>query len=225
MDKTEVFKILEENKNERGILNWKRFAYANWTSYGIGLTQLKKIAKQIGRNHELAIELWNEPNYDVKIISILIEEPKKVDLSQIESMVKSIDMWMITHVWVQNLFSKVSFAKELAEKWRNDEASIKRQCGFAFIYYLAKDKKIEDVYFYPILYIIEKEIQQEKNFVKDAMNNALFAIGQRSTKLNRESLKIAKVIGKVVVDYGDNSCEAVDVVKHLSSEKMQQKFN
>lgn len=225
MDKTDVFKILEENKNERGILNWKRFDYSNWTSYGIGLTQLKKIAKQIGRNHKLAIELWEEPNYDVKIISILIEEPKKVDLSQIESMVKNIDMWMMTHVWVQNLFSKVSFSKESAEKWRDDKNAIKRQCGFAFIYYLAKDKKIEDAYFYPILDRIGQYIQQEENFVKDAMNNALFAIGQRSKELNKESLKIAKEVGEIIVDYGDNSCEAVDVVKHLSSDRIQKKIN
>lgn len=224
MKKISVHKLLEAHKNERGIANWKKFAYANWTSYGIGLTQLKKLAKQVGRNHTLAKELWVEPNYDVKIISVLIEEPKKVGEPQIEAMVTDVSMWMISHIWVQNLFSKVPFAKQFAANWRKEKDAIKRRCGFAYLYYLVKDKKTTDNYFYPIIDEIKTNIQTEENFVKDAMNNALFAIGQRSKELNFKCIEASKAIGKIVVDYGDNSCEAVDVFKHLTSDRIQNKF-
>ena len=225
MIKEDLLKILEDHKNIRGIENWNKLGYPNMSSYGIGLTQLKKIAKQFGKNHELAQKLWIEPNYDVKIIAILIEEPKKIDTLQINTMVNEINMGMLAHVWVQNLFSKVSFAKEMAEQWREDKNNIKRRCGFALLYYLARDTKIKDSYFFPILERIKAEIQQEENYIKDAMNNALFAIGQRSKKLNLTCIKIAREIGKIVVDYGDNSCEAVDVIKHLTSERMKKKFS
>lgn len=225
MNKMSVYKLLEVNKNERGILNWEKFKFQNWTSFGIGLTQLKALAKQIGKNHDLAVELWNEPNYDVKTIAVLIEEPKKVDKAQIEVMVNDVSMWMMSHTWVQNLFSKVVFAKDLAEEWRLSKNDVKRRCGYAFLYYLVKDKKVPDAYFLPILSEIETKIQQEENFVKDAMNNVLFAAGQRSKLLNVRCLEIVSAIGKITVDYGDNSCEAVDVIKHLTSERLQQKLN
>ena len=222
MKKDAILKILEDHKNKRGIDNWNKLGYANLTSYGIGLTQLKKIAKQFGKDHVLAQKLWIVPNYDVKIIAILIEEPKKIDSLQINTMVNEIHMGMLTHVWVQILFSKVSFAKEKAEQWRADENNIKRRCGFEVLYYLARDTNISDSYFYPILGSIKTQIQQEENYVKDAMNNALFGIGQRSKELNLTCIIIAREIGKIEVDYGDNSCEAIDVIKHLTSNRIKQ---
>ena len=225
MDKAAVYKLLEVHKNERGIENWKKFKYRDWTSFGIGLTQLKSLAKQLGKNHKLALELWQEPNYDLKTLAILIDDPKKVDSTQIESMVNDVGMWMMSHTWVQNLFSKVPFAKDLATDWRLSKNDVKRRCGFAFLYYLAKDKKVGDAYFLPILSEIESRIQQEENFVKEAMNNVLFSVGQRSKLLNRRCIEIATTIGQITVDYGDNSCEAVDVIKHLTSERIQVKLN
>ncbi len=224
MKKIAVYNLLEEHKNERGIANWNKFSYANWESYGIGLTQLKKLSKKIGRNHDLAKELWIEPNYDIKVISVLIEEPKRVDEAQIEAMVTDVSMWMMSHIWVQNLFSKVPFAKQVSENWRQETDAVKRRCGFAVLYYLAKDKKTTDSYFYPIITEIKTNIQTEENFVKDAMNNALFAIGQRSKELNIRCIEISKSVGKIIVDYGDNSCEAVDVVKHLTADRIQNKL-
>ena len=79
-------------------------------------------------------------------------------------------------------------------------------------------------FFEPYLDIIEKKLQKEENFVKDGMNSALLRIGMRSRKLNRRALRIAKKIGKVEVDYGDNSCEAVDCAKHLTSPRMRAQF-
>ena len=65
MDKEAIYKLLDDNKNPRGIENWNKMEIQDWSSFGIGLTQLKKLAKQIGRNHDLAQVLWKEPNYDV----------------------------------------------------------------------------------------------------------------------------------------------------------------
>jgi len=224
MNKEAIYKLLDENKNQRGIENWNKMDIQDWSSFGIGLTQLKKLAKQVGRNHELAQALWKEPNYDVKTMAILTEEPKKVSQAQIEEMVNDVGMWIMSHTWVQNLFCKVHFAKELAEHWRVSKNDVKRRCGYSYLYYLAKDSKTPDAYFTPILEKIKAQIQLEENYVKDAMNNALFAIGQRSKLMNVMCISIAENAGKITVDYGDNSCEAVDVIKHLTSERMKKKF-
>ena len=167
---------------------------------------------------------WVEPVFELKILGILLMDPKLCSKTEIEEMASEVHMWMLSHTWVQNLFSKLPFAKEMAEDWRTETNDVKRRCGYSYLYYLARNKKIDDSYFVPILDHIETAIQQEENFVKDAMNNALFAIGQRSKNLNEQCISIAQNIGTVEVDYGDNSCQAVDVIKHLTSERVQNKF-
>jgi len=79
MTKTQVIALLKENRNERGVANWKKHcAKSKLKSFGIGLTQLRKLAKQIGRDHKLAWELWKSDNYDVKVIGLLIDDPKQL---------------------------------------------------------------------------------------------------------------------------------------------------
>ena len=86
MTKTEVISLLKENTNKRGIVNWNKddANTGGLKSFGIGLTQLRKLAKQIGRDHELALKLWKSDNYDVKVTSLLIGEPKKLTKEQAE---------------------------------------------------------------------------------------------------------------------------------------------
>ena len=47
MTKTQVMELLKENRNERGIENWKKMGVktGGLKSFGIGLTQLRKLAK------------------------------------------------------------------------------------------------------------------------------------------------------------------------------------
>lgn len=226
MTKADVIRLLIDNKNEWGIRNWEKFRVKDMSAYGLGLTQLKKLAREVGRNHERALELWEENNYDVRTMSLLTEEPKKVSREQLESMVKSVGFWMLSHTFVQNLLSKVPYRIELGETWRKSNNEVKRRCGFLLLYYLAKDdKSLDDHYFEPIVEHICKYIQQEENFVKDAMNNALLMIGQRSGNLYKIALNAAQKIGPVDVDYGDNSCKAVNVVEHLSGTRIKQKLN
>ena len=53
MTKSEVMALLKENKNERGIANWKKVGSNELKSFGIGLTQLRKLGKKVGRHHGL----------------------------------------------------------------------------------------------------------------------------------------------------------------------------
>ncbi len=80
MTKTQVLALLKENRNERGIANWKKRAAktGKLKSFGIGLTQLRKLAKQVGRDHKLAQQLWKSDIYDVKVVGLLIDDPKQL---------------------------------------------------------------------------------------------------------------------------------------------------
>lgn len=100
MNKTEVMALLRQNKNERGIENWKKSKThpKDLKSFGIGVTQLRKIAKTVGRDHKLAQQLWKSNVYDAKVVGLLIDDPKQITREQVEAQVEDLSGGYLAHV-------------------------------------------------------------------------------------------------------------------------------
>ncbi len=101
MNSTQVIALLKANQNKHGIDKWKHrgSATGKFKSYGIGLTVLRKLAKQIGRNHTLALQLWDSEIYDARIIALLIDDPKQITREQAESQVENLEQGYLAHVF------------------------------------------------------------------------------------------------------------------------------
>ncbi len=220
--------LLEWHRDERGVAHWEKRNATNgrWSSYGIGLTKLKKLAKQLGGpDAAFAEALRSEPVWECRILAILLEDPKELTVEQATRQVESLDFWMLSYVWCTTLAPRLPYRNELAERWIDEPDDIKRRWGWMIVAEIAKaDKFPGDEAFRPLLSRIERELPGGENFVRDAMNNALLAIGMRSAALRTKALAVAKAIGPVVVDYGDNACKAVDVTAHLNSERVIRKL-
>lgn len=231
MNKSKVMKLLESNKNERGIKNWNEMEFdkCHYESFGIGLTVLRKLAKQIGKDHELALELWDSHNYDAKTVSILIDEAKFITQEQIESQVEDIDFGLLVHVFSAcgAPVANTPFIAELANQWLENTDSVRRRCAYGFIYELSKSKKKsapDDDYFLNCISYIDQSYVKENNAVLMSMAGALMGIGKRNLKLNQAALKVAHNIGPVPVESGKTKCEPFDVSKHLTSDYLTNKF-
>lgn len=230
--KTAVLKLLRENKNERGIAHWKKRGEKNsgLKSFGIGLTQLRKLAKQIGRNHKLAQQLWSAEYYDAKVVGLLIDDPKQVTRDQAEQQVEQLQGGMLTHVFssCDATLAKTPFAFEIARDWIDNPDPVRRQCGYGLLYELSKKKNVQgmdDQFLLDVIDRIRKSIHDEQMWVREAMNTALMGIGKRNKRLNQAAVKAARAIGPVDIDYGDdNSCEPLDVLKHLTSDYITKKL-
>ena len=221
MTPAQVVALLEKNKQERGIEHWKRLTGGKTgKSFGLGLTQLRKIAKGIGKDHDLAQRLWASDVYDAKVVGLLVDDPKKMTRAQAEKQVAHLGFWMMAHVYCScdAAAAKTSFAREMAVEWAESKDKTKRRCGYLLLAELSKTKKdpeLTDAFYGKYIDRIAKSIRKEENFVKDAMNAFIFAIGQRNAALHKKAVAAAKVYWPIEVDYGDNSCEPVDVLKHL----------
>lgn len=231
MTKTQVLALLKENRNERGIANWKKLGAKTrkLKSFGIGLTQLRKLAKQIGRDHKLAQQLWNSDIYDAKIIGLLVDDPKQLSREQAEEQVDGLDAGMLSHVFAScdATLAKTPFAFELACDWMESKNDMRRRCGYSLLYELSKKnvEKMDDAYLLGRIDHIRDAIHGEEMWVREAMNAALMGIGKRNKKLNKAAIRAAKAIGRVDIDYGDdNSCEPLDVLKHLTSDYLKKKL-
>jgi len=228
MTKTQVTALLKENQNERGIAHWKKEP-RKLKSFGIGLTQLRKLAKQVGRDHKLAQQLWKSDIYDAKIIGLLIDDPKQLSREQAEEQVDRLNAGMLSHVFAScdATLAKTPFAFELACDWMESKDDMRRRCGYALLYELSKKniKSMDDAYLLGRIDHIRDAIHGEEMWVREAMNGALMGIGRRNKKLNKAAIRAAKAIGPVDVDYGDdNSCEPLDVLKHLTSDALKKKL-
>ncbi len=117
MTKTQVLALLKENRNERGIANWKKRGIKNskLKSFGVGLTQLRKLAKQVGRDHNLALQLWKSDIYDAKVIGLLIDDPKQLSREHVEEQVEGLQGGNLAHVFAScgATLAKTPFAFEL----------------------------------------------------------------------------------------------------------------
>ncbi len=228
MTKTQVLALLKANQNERGIEHWKKKPRP-LKSYGIGLTQLRKLAKQIGRDHKLAQQLWKSNYYDAKVIGLLIDEPKKITREQVEKQVDELDGGMLAHVFAccDATLAKSPIAFEVANEWMDGCDAIRQRCGYSLLYELSKKKVagMDDDYLLNRIGIIQETIHDQEMWVREAMKGALMGIGKRSKKLNKAAIRAVKAMGPVDVDYGDdNSCEPFDVLKHLTSDYLKKKF-
>jgi 3-methyladenine DNA glycosylase AlkD len=231
MTKTEVLDLLEENRDARGEANWKAMGArtGGLTSFGIGLTKLRAIAKQVGRDHDLALRLWNERNHDAKVIGLLIDDPKHLTRDQVEEQVEGAGPGMLSHVLssCDATLPKSPIAFEIAKDWMASQDPVRRSCGYGLVYELAKDKKdrrLTDEFFLGCVATIATTIAKEENSVRVGMGGALMSIGKRNKKLNAAAIEVATAIGPIHFSDGDKKCEPMNVLKHLTSDYLRHKL-
>ncbi len=227
----EVIKELEALKNDRGISYYQKTFGSDGKYLGLGLTQLKKLTKKIKVNPKLAQQLLDSEYFEAKMLSFMVDDPKQYNKKRLDDLIKSLPakynespLSYFTMVFTEFITAKSPDVIEIITKYSKSKNKVHRFVAYSTLNNLGKSKNINDDYFDHFLSEIENNIQSEENNVKDAMNNSLLSWGQRSKDLNSRILKSFKKIGKVVVDYGETSCQTPDVPKILSSERIQKKF-
>jgi len=229
MTKKEVIDLLKENKNPRGIENWKKHNSSHLESYGIGLTVLRKLAKKVGRNAPLAEELWEIQNHDAKIISLLINDPKTLTRQRVEQQVEQLHGGYLAHVFssCNATLGKAPFVIEVIDDWIISDDRIRRCCGYGLLYELSKSKKKNapgDDYFLAYLRHIQGNFHHVRKQELLSMGVAVQGIGVRNINLHKPALELANKIGPIDFNEKGQKCDPYDVAKHLTSSYVVEKF-
>jgi len=230
MTKSDVLTYLEENKDERGIAHWEKHAEKSGglKGYGMGLTKLRKYAKSIGRDADLARSLWDSDIYEMKVISLLVDDPKQLTEEQAERQVDQLDGGYLAHVFssCDATLAKTSYVVDLAEKWINSDSEIRQRCGYGLLYEISKDKRKsapEEAFFTGHINQIEKKYASQSIPVLMAMAGALQGMGMRTKGLNAQALVVANKIGPIEFD-PTGKCDPFNVAKNLTSDYAKKKF-
>ncbi|MCP4760345.1 MAG: DNA alkylation repair protein [archaeon] len=188
--------------------------------FGTRIPDLRKLAKEIGKDTELAKKLWKTGYREGKILAGHIEELKYVDEKLMDEWVLGFDSWEVCDAVINALFHKTEFAYKKAVDWSNREEEFVKRAGFVMIATLAvHDKKSPDSTFIELLPLIKEKSIDERNFVKKAVNWALRQIGKKNLNLNKFAVKFGEEIQKL--DSRSAKWIAADALRELKSEKIQ----
>jgi 3-methyladenine DNA glycosylase AlkD len=161
-------------------------------AYGISAPVLHALARHIGRDHELAEQLWHSGIHEARILAPLIAEPEKVTSAQMERWVRGFDSWDVVDTVCCYLYAQAKPAWDKIHEWSARKPEFEKRAAFALAAYLSyKDKEAADARFEQFLSLIEREAHDERNFVKKAVNWALRNIGKRNPRLNKLAILCA----------------------------------
>ncbi len=187
---------------------------------GVAVPDMRKLAKELGRDHKLALDLWRTGIAEARIVAGIIGDPAKLTEQQMEEWVKGIDSWDVCDQVCMNLFEKNQLAWKKIIDWSEREEEFVKRTAFSLIACLAwHDKKASDEKFVELLPVIIREATDERNFVKKAVNWALRNIGKRNHNLNQAALKAAKEIRQL--DSRSARWIAADAIRELESDAVQ----
>jgi 3-methyladenine DNA glycosylase AlkD len=196
-----------------------RFAIVGEGRLGLSMPDIRGLAKEIGTNHELALQLWETKIPDARILAGIIDDPVLITRDQAESWAMDFDSWDVCDQ-VSGTLETVPFAGDLIREWAvRDEEFVKR-AAFAIIAGIAwHSKTAPDSDFLEYLEIIKQAATDDRNFVRKAVNWALRNIGKRNQALNKAALAAAVEIKQL--DSRAARWIAADAIRELTSDKIQ----
>ena len=185
----EELRALGERRNVQGMA---RFGIRAKIVYGVAKPKMDALARRIGKDHQLALELWASGVHDARILAGLIDLPRKVSSAQMEGWVRDFDNWDVCDGTCCHLFVFAASAWKKAIAWSRRDHEFVKRAGFALMAYLAyRDKQATDAQFRRLLPLIERAAYDNRDFVRKAVNWALRNIGKRNLRLNREATRAA----------------------------------
>ena len=189
-------------------------------AYGISAPVLHAFARHIGKDQSLAEELWASGIHEARILAPLIGEPEKITAAQMERWVRDFNSWDVVDTVCCYLYVHATPAWDKIYEWSNRSAEFEKRAAFSLAAYLSyKDKSAENARFERFLSVIEREANDERNFVRKAVNWALRNIGKRNLQLNAAAIRSAERIRQQ--DSRSARWIAADALRELKSEAVQ----
>ena len=188
----EALTWLEESATPHDLSNLTRFGIAATMPLGVSVANIQKLAKLIGRDHQLAAELWDTGCYEARMLCSFIDEPARVTPAQMDRWCRDFDNWGICDTICFHLFDRTPHAWAKVKQWSRSEDEFVKRAAFALLASLAgHDKSAPSERFLESLPWIERAAQDERNFVKKGVNWALRRIGGRNAALKAACLEVA----------------------------------
>ena len=197
-------------------------------NYGVKLTDLRSLAKEIGYDETLSMELSEIDSYDSIFMSILLEDPKQVSVSRItELAVKSRQSSVVDQALCDLIFSS-GHLNALIQAWFHHPDENLRYAFYAlYAMHLRKSdlNQIDQELSIKALDKVKERIKMEEPYIQNAMNNMVVMAGLHVPSLVDKAYQVARSIGYVTPLRNQNDCNVQSAVEYLDRYITQPKFS
>lgn len=174
-----------------------RYGIPSDKALGVPVSTLHRMAKELGRDHALALALWETDVYEARMLCSFVDEPERVTPAQMERWCREFDSWAICDTLCFHLFDRTPHAFGKIREWARREEEFEKRAAFALLASVAAhDKDAKEADFARCLPLIERASVDERNFVKKGVLWALRMVGQRSVELNKASVTLARELAQ-----------------------------
>jgi 3-methyladenine DNA glycosylase AlkD len=209
--------------NPANVAGMARFGVIAKKAYGVPTPALRKLAREIGRDQTLSLQLWNTGIHDARHLAALVGDSARVTLAQMERWARDFASWDVVDGCCCHLFVRTPHAWKMELAWSRRKEEFVKRAGFALMAYLAvHDKKAADQKFLRLLPVIRRGARDERHFVKKAVNWALRQIGKRNLRLNKSAI----ACGKSIRALGTPAARwiAADALRELTGPALQKRL-
>lgn len=214
---------LNAKANPDNLEGMAKFGMAVKKRLGVSVPEMRRIAKETGKDHTLALKLWKTGIAEARIVAALIAVPEELTEKDMDAWVQNINSWDICDQVCMSVFEKTSHARRKIIEWAEQEQEFVKRAAFVLIAGLAcHDKQAPDQEFIGFLAVIKQSATDERNFVKKAVNWALRNIGKRNSRLNKAAIKTAKKIQ--CLDSKTARWIAADALRKLEGDEIQERL-
>ena len=210
-----VIDKLKEKSNPNLVAGVSRFGIPTENVIGIRSPDLRKLAKEIGTNQDLADSLWQSGIHEAKLLATYIADPGQLTIRKAESWLNDVYSWDICDSFCRPI-AETDYAYSQAVIWSSRKEEFVKRAGFVTMVNLAiHDKGAPDEKLAAFFPLILREAWDERNFVRKAVNWALRQMGKRNQRLNKKAIEV----GHQIKNQGTSSAKwiANDALRELTS--------
>lgn len=220
MNVDEIIAFLKSNTNQKNLEGMARFGINASNALGISIPLLRGLAKEIKKDHKLALELWKTGYHEARILATFIAEPDKITPSLMNKWVKDFNSWDLCDQCCMSLFVNTLHVQDKIKEWNDSPHEFVKRASFVLMATSAVHRKEwNDKIFLGFFPLIKKHSIDERNFVKKAVNWALRQIGKRNKSLNKKGIDFCSKLLKI--DSKSAKWIASDALKELTNKKIQ----
>jgi 3-methyladenine DNA glycosylase AlkD len=170
-----------------------RYAIPSDHALGVRMGEIQKLGKQLGRDHDLAQALWKTGVYEARMLCAYVDDPARVTPAVMNAQARDFDNWAVCDTLCFALWVRSPHAFAQIRKWATSRHEFVKRAAFALLASVAlRDRAATDATFVGALKLVAQAADDERNFVKKAVNWALRGIGERNDALNAAAMKLAR---------------------------------
>jgi 3-methyladenine DNA glycosylase AlkD len=192
-DVATILAWLKRRGSARNREGMARYGIHSPKAFGVSMATMRPMVRRLGRNHDLALALWDTGWLEARILAGFIADPQRITSALMDRWCRSFDNWAVCDSTCIHLFSRAPHAWKKVAVWSRRRDEFVKRAGFALLAALAvHDKRAPDQQFERALALVEAGAHDDRNFVKKAANWALRQVGKRNQALNAKAVALAR---------------------------------